>query len=87
MAITYRGLYLVGNKRQRRIRAVHVCLNSAGKSMTLPLREYISRGIEPEHKTLPWQEDLVFSQPRAARLRQAYAARSNNPQIRQPSRA
>jgi hypothetical protein len=23
-------------------------------------RNTISRGIEPEHKTLPWQEDLVF---------------------------
>jgi hypothetical protein len=24
------------------------------------LSEYVSREIEPEYKTLPWQEDLVF---------------------------
>jgi hypothetical protein len=59
MAVTYRGLYLVGSKRDRRIRAVHI-VNSAGKSITLRLSEYISRGIEPEYKTLPWQEDVVF---------------------------
>jgi hypothetical protein len=59
MAGTYRGLYLVGSKLKRRIRAVQV-VNSAGKSATLRLREYISRGIEPEYKTLPWQEDTVF---------------------------
>jgi hypothetical protein len=59
MTGTYRGLYLVGTKFNQRIRAVHV-VNSAGRSATLRLRDYISRGIEPEHKTLPWQEDLVF---------------------------
>jgi hypothetical protein len=59
MAVTYRGLYLVGSKLNRRIRAVHI-VNSAGKSITLRLSEYISRGIEPEYKTLPWQEDVVF---------------------------
>ena len=58
MADTYRGLYLVGSKRRRRIIAVQIA-NSAGKSITLRLREYISRGIQPECKTLPWQEDLV----------------------------
>ena len=60
--ITYRGLYLVGRKRDQRILAVHV-VNSAGSSTTLRLREYISRRIEPEYKTLPWQEDLVFRHP------------------------
>jgi hypothetical protein len=35
-------------------------MDSAGKSTTLRLSEYISRGIEPEYKTLPWQEDVVF---------------------------
>jgi hypothetical protein len=57
MALTYRGLYLVGNKTNRRIRAVHV-VNSAGNPTRLRLSEYISRGIEPEYKTLPWQEDV-----------------------------
>jgi hypothetical protein len=59
MAVKYRGLYLVGNKLNRRIRAVHV-VDSAGKSATLRLRDYVSCGIEPEYKTLPWQEDVVF---------------------------
>ena len=58
MAVTYRGLYLVGNKRARRIKAVHV-VNSAGRSTTLRLSDYISRQIEPEYKTLPWQEDVL----------------------------
>jgi hypothetical protein len=43
-AVTLRGLYLVGNKRAQRIRAVHT-VDSAGKSITLRLREYISRGF------------------------------------------
>ena len=59
VAATYRGLYLVGNKRAQRIRAVHT-VNSAGRSTTLRLREYISRGIQPEFTALPWQEDLVL---------------------------
>ena len=64
MADTYRGLYLVGRKRDQRIYAVHVA-NSAGKPTTLRLREYISRRIEPEYKSLPWQEDLVFKTRRS----------------------
>jgi hypothetical protein len=59
MAVTYRGLYLVGNKRAKTVRAVQI-VDAAGKRTTVRLSEYISRGIEPEHKTLPWQEDLVF---------------------------
>ena len=59
MAVTYRGLYLVGNKRVQRIRAVQI-VDAAGKSTTLRLSEYISRGIQAEYKTLPWQEDVVF---------------------------
>ena len=59
MAVTYRGLYLVGNKPSRRIRAAQI-VDSAGKSTTLRLSEYISRGIEPDYKTVPWQEDVVF---------------------------
>jgi hypothetical protein len=57
MAVTYRGLYLVGNKRDRHVIAVHA-ENSLGRSTTLRLSEYVSRGIQPEYKTLPWQEDV-----------------------------
>jgi hypothetical protein len=59
MAVTYRGLYLVGNKRAKTVRAVQI-VDAAGRHTTVRLSDYISRGIEPEHKTLPWQEDLVF---------------------------
>jgi hypothetical protein len=60
MAVTYRGLYLVGTKRSPRIRGVRV-VNTAGTYTTLRLSEYISRGIEPpEYKTLPWQQDVAF---------------------------
>jgi UDP-N-acetylmuramyl pentapeptide synthase len=58
MAVTYRGLYLVGNKRAQRIRAVQI-VGSAGKPTTVRLAEYILRRIEPEYKTLPSQEDVV----------------------------
>jgi hypothetical protein len=59
MAITYRGVYLVGNKRQRRIKAVHI-VDSAGRHTTVRLSDYVSRKIEPDYKTLPWQEDVLF---------------------------
>jgi hypothetical protein len=59
MAGTYRGLYLVGNKRAQSIRAVQI-VDSASRQGTVRLSDYVSRGIEPEYKTLPWQEDLVF---------------------------
>jgi hypothetical protein len=59
MVGTYRGLYLVGNKRAQTVRAVQI-VDPAGRHTTVRLSEYISRGIQPEHKTLPWQEDLVF---------------------------
>jgi len=59
MAGTYRGLYLVGNKRVQTVRAVQI-VDHAGRPTRVRLSEYISRGIQPEHKILPWQEDLVF---------------------------
>jgi len=59
MAGAYRGLYLVGNKRAQTVRAVQI-VDPAGKHTTVRMSEYISRGIQPEHKTLPWQEDLAF---------------------------
>jgi hypothetical protein len=55
----YRGLYLVGNKRAQSTRAVQI-VDSAGRHTTVRVLDYVSRGIEPEYKTLPWQEDLVF---------------------------
>jgi hypothetical protein len=58
MAVMYRGLYLVGNKRAGHVIAVHI-VDSSGRSTTLRLSEYISRGIEREYKTLPWQIDVV----------------------------
>ena len=61
MAVMYRGFYLVGNKRNRRIKAVHV-VNSVGNSTTLRVSDYISRQIEPDYKTLPWQEDVFRRQ-------------------------
>ena len=59
MAGTYRGLYLVGNKRTQRVRAVQI-VDPAGRQTTVRISDYISSGVQPEHKTLPWQEDLVF---------------------------
>ena len=59
MAATYRGLYLVGNKRTQRVRAVQI-VDPAGRQTTVRISDYILRGVQPEHKTLPWQEDLVF---------------------------
>jgi hypothetical protein len=59
MAGAYMGLYLVGNKRAQMVRAVQI-VDPAGRHTAVRLSEYISRGIQPEHKTLPWQEDLVF---------------------------
>ena len=63
MAVTYRGLYLVGSKRAQTIRAVQI-VDSAGTHTTVRLSDYVSRGIEPKYKTLPWQEDLVSKSAR-----------------------
>jgi len=58
MSVRYRDLYLVGSKRAQRVRAVQIA-DSAGRSITMRLSEYVSRGIQPVYKTLPWQEDVV----------------------------
>jgi hypothetical protein len=50
---------LLGNKRAQTVRAVEI-VDPAGRHTTVRLSEYISRGIQPEHKKLRWQEDLVF---------------------------
>jgi hypothetical protein len=53
-----RGAYLIGSKRDKRVRAVQI-VDCAGNSTTLRLKDYISRKIEPEYKTLPWQQDVT----------------------------
>ena len=34
-------------------------VDCAGNSTTLRLKDYISQKIEPEYKTLPWQQDVA----------------------------
>jgi hypothetical protein len=53
-----RGVYLIGSKLAQRVRAVQI-LDCAGNSTTLRLKDYISQKIEPEYKTLPWQQDVA----------------------------
>ena len=62
MAGPYRGLYLLGNKRAQTVRAVEI-VDPAGRHTTVRLSEYISRGIQPEHKKLRWQEDMCSDAP------------------------
>ena len=54
----YRGLYLIGDKKTGRITSVQVEDNTKGRKDSLPLAVYIARGTEPDHRTLPWQEDI-----------------------------
>jgi hypothetical protein len=54
-----RGAYLIGSKRDKRVRAVQI-VDCTGNSTTLQLKDYISRKIEPEYKTLPWQQDVAL---------------------------
>jgi hypothetical protein len=53
-----RGIYLIGSKREERVRGVQI-VDRAGNSTTLRLKDYMSRKIEPEYKTLPWQQDVA----------------------------
>jgi hypothetical protein len=53
-----RGVYLIGSKLAERVRAVQI-VDCAGNSTTLRLKDYISQKIEPEYKTLPWQQDVA----------------------------
>jgi hypothetical protein len=53
-----RGAYLIGSKRDKRVRAVQI-VDCTGNSTTLRLKDYILQKIEPEHKTLPWQQDVA----------------------------
>ncbi len=51
MASIYQGIYTYKNA-QGKIEAVQV-EDSIGKGSTLPINEYIQRGIEPPAETLP----------------------------------
>ena len=53
----YRGLYLIGDKR-RLITMFQVKGNNRQRQDLLPFAVYLARGIEPDHRTLPWQEDI-----------------------------
>jgi hypothetical protein len=54
----FRGLYLIGDKKTGRITFVQVEDNIRGRQHSLPFAVYLARGIEPDHRTLPWQEDI-----------------------------
>ena len=54
----YRGLYLIGDKTTGRITNVRVEENVKGRQESLPFAVYVARGIEPDQRTLPWQEDV-----------------------------
>ena len=56
-----RGVYLIGSKLARRVRAVQI-MDCAGNSATLRLRDYLSRKIQPEYEVLPWHglADVFF---------------------------
>ncbi len=60
----YRGIYLIGDKAKGLISHVQV-IDLAGEGTPLPPHEYVTRGIEPDHKTLPWREDFIgkWAQP------------------------
>jgi hypothetical protein len=53
----YRGLYLIGDKNTGRVTKVQVEDNVRGRQDSLPFAVYLARGIEPDHRILPWQED------------------------------
>ena len=60
----YRGIYLIGDKAKDLITHVQVIdLNGNGN----PLRphEYVTRGIKPDYKTLPWREEIRASRAQA----------------------
>ena len=65
-----RGAYLIGSKRDKRVRAVQI-VDRTGNSTTLRLKDYISQKIEPEYKTLPWQQDaaVLFANEKPAKVR------------------
>jgi hypothetical protein len=56
-----RGLYLIGSKREGRVRAVQI-VDRAGNSTTLRLKDYMSRKIQPGYTALPWQQDFMLQE-------------------------
>jgi hypothetical protein len=57
MASNYRGLYLVGNKAAGKVTDVQV-VDLGGSSISIPLTDYLNRGVRPNYQSLPWQEDV-----------------------------
>jgi hypothetical protein len=57
MVSSRRGLYLVGDKAANRITGVQVA-DPVDNSIQFRLHEYVGGGIEPDYKTLPWQQDI-----------------------------
>ncbi len=56
----YRGIYLIGDKAKGLISHVQVIdFNGNGNPLRPP--EYVTRGIKPDYKTLPWREDIKAS--------------------------
>jgi len=77
-----RGVYLIGSKLARRVRAVQI-MDCAGNSATLRLRDYLSRKIQPEYEVLPWHglADVFFKTDSgllAATSHSAFKAFRNN---------
>ena len=58
MADDLRGLCLIGNKSDKLVTAVQAQHTASGELSTIPLVEYVDRGIEPADGKLPWQEDI-----------------------------
>jgi hypothetical protein len=73
MAGDLRGVYLIGNKTDKLVTAVLVLNLTSGELSTLPLQEYVHRGIEPADGTLPWEQDITpkpaAPQPGAGEIR------------------
>ena len=61
-----RGVYLIGSKLAERVSAAQI-VDCAGNSTSLRLKDYISQKIEPEYKTLPWQQVWRCCYPRMKR--------------------
>ena len=64
MASDYRGLYLIGDKKTGRITDVQVEDDGEGINIRFRSAVYLVRGVEPVHRTLPWQEDIKATRAR-----------------------
>ena len=63
MASGYRGVFLIGNKAANRTTDVQV-VDAGGNTIPLPFSAEILglEEVEPNYKTLPWQEDVEAKQ-------------------------